>query len=214
MGNAIAPDADHPLDLDQKNSQNLTSLAEKLDVTKYLAPTSDIVALMTIEHQARMTNLLTAVSQQFRRAWSNGTLEISRASLDRAVNELVDYMLFVDEAPLRDPVRGVSSFTETFPKRGPGDSHGRSLRDFDLNTRLFRYPLSYMIYSQTFDSMPDVARDRIYKRLYDVLSGKDQSPKFAHLSKGDREAILAIVAETKSNLPEYWKTADASVVLK
>src|SRR5215468_10593747 len=81
MGNSIAPDRDRPFDLDQNNSQNLTSLAGKFDVTKYLAPTSDIVALMTMEHQARMTNLLNAVSQQFRRAWSNGTLEISQKSL-------------------------------------------------------------------------------------------------------------------------------------
>jgi hypothetical protein len=35
-------------------------------------------------------------------------------SLDRAVEQVVDYMLFADEAPLRDPVKGTSTFTETF----------------------------------------------------------------------------------------------------
>jgi hypothetical protein len=204
MGNSFAPNPDRPFDLDQRDSQNLTSLTDRLDVTKYLTPTSDIVALLTIEHQARMTNLITAVSQQFRRALNYGALESSRASLDRGVGELVDYMLFVDEAPLRDPVRGVSTFTETFPQRGPRDKRGRSLRDFDLRKRLFRYPLSYMIYSDIFEAMPAAARERIYRRLYDVLTGQDQASKYAHLSDDDRLAILQILRETKPNLPEYW----------
>jgi hypothetical protein len=207
MGNAIAPDSDHPFDLDQKETQNLTSLESKIDTTRYLTSTSDIVALMTIEHQAHMTNLITGVSQQFRRASANGTMENSKNSLDRAVDQMVDYMLFVDEAPLRDPVKGVSTFTSTFPERGPKDKLGRSLRDFDLHQRLFRYPLSYMIYSEIFDAMPNAAHDRVYRRLYDVLSGKDQNPKFAHLSAADRRAILEILLETKPNLPDYWNLA-------
>jgi hypothetical protein len=204
LGNAVALDQDHPFDLEQDGTQNLTSLAAKFDVDKYLAPTSDIVALMTMEHQARMTNLLAGLSQQFRRALDNGTIESSRGSLDRAVEQVVDYMLFADEAPLRDPVKGTSTFTETFPQRGLRDKEGRSLRDFDLQNRLFRYPLSYMIYSEVFDAMPAVARDRVYRRLYDVLTGRTPGPKFVHLSNVDRDAILYIVADTKGGLPDYW----------
>jgi hypothetical protein len=117
---------------------------------------------------------------------------------------MFDYMLFVDEAPLRDPVKGVSSFTSTFPQRGPRGQKGRSLRDFDLQKRLFRYPLSYMIYSDSFDAMPAAAKKAIYQRLYDVLSGKDQNARFAHLSKMEREAILEILTDTKADLPDYW----------
>jgi hypothetical protein len=197
MGNAIAPDPDRPFDLQQDGTQNLTDLSSKFDTTKYLTGTSDIVALMTLEHQAHMTNFIISVNQQFRRASTAGTLESSKASLNRAVDQMVDYMLFVDEAPLRDPVKGVSTFTATFPERGPHDSHGRSLRDFDLQKRLFRYPLSYMIYSEIFESMPAPARDRIYQRLDEVLSGKDQSPKYGHLSAGDRRAIVEILRDTK-----------------
>ncbi len=69
-------------------------------------------------------------------------------------------------------VEGVSTFTKTFPQRGPRDKQGRSLRDFDLEKRLFRYPLSYMVYSEAFDAMPDTVRERLYRRLYDVLTGK------------------------------------------
>jgi hypothetical protein len=96
--------------------------------------------------------------------------------------------------------KGVSTFTTTFPHRGPRDKQGRSLRDFDLNKRFFRYPLSYMIYSQMFDAMPAVARDRVYQRLLEVLSGRDTNPKFAHLSATDRQVILEILHETKPGL--------------
>lgn len=197
MGNAIAPDPDHPFDLEQRDTQNLTSLASRFDTTKYLAPTSDIVALMTLEHQAHMTNFIVSVGQQFRRASATGSLESLKPSLDRAIDQMVDYMLFVDEAPLRDPVKGVSSFTATFPQRGPRDTLGRSPRDFDLQKRLFRYPLSYMIYSDIFENLPAVARDRIYHRLDEVLSGKDRSPKYSHLSADDRRAIIEILRDTK-----------------
>jgi len=159
---------------------------------------------MTMEHQAHMANLINAVSQQFRRASSNGTMETSRAALNRAIDQMLDYMLFVDEAPLRDPVAGISSFTGTFPDRGPRDQKGRSLRDFDLQKRLFRYPLSYMIYSDIFDAMSPAAKNAVYQRLYDVLTGKDQNARFAHLSTMDRQAIFEILTDTKADLPDYW----------
>src|SRR6185312_336818 len=87
-----------------------------------------------------------------------------------------------DEVPLREPIEGVSTFTQTFPQRGPRDRQGRSLRDFDLQKRLFKYPLSYMIYSEAFDALPEEVRLRVYRRLYDVLTGRDQSDKFRRLS--------------------------------
>src|SRR5262245_18432153 len=113
LGNAIAPDPDRPFDLQQHGTQNLVSLEGKFDTTKYLVPTSDIVALMTLEHQARMTNLIIGLGRQFRHASGSGTVEVSTAGLDRAVEQTVEYMLFVDEAPLNDPIKGVSTFATT-----------------------------------------------------------------------------------------------------
>ena len=118
---------------------------------------------------------------------------------------MLTYMLFANEAFSSEPVKGVSTFSKTFPQRGPRDRKGRSLRDFDLETRLFRYPLSYMIYDPAFDAMPEWSKDRIYRRLYDVLTGKDTDPKFARLSAPDRQAILEILRDTKTGLPSYWK---------
>jgi hypothetical protein len=179
-------------------TQNLTSLADKFDTSKYLVPTSDVVALMTLEHQIRMTNLMIRIGWDARRGFPVD-------KLDPEIEEMLKYMLFADAAPLREPVKGVSTFTETFPKRGPRDPQGRSLRDFDLKTRLFRYPLSYMIYSAAFDGMPDKVRDRVYQRLHEILTGKDTSKTFADLSPEARRAILEILRATKPSLPAEWR---------
>jgi len=170
-------------------TQNLTSVAEMFDTSRYIAPTSDIVALMTLEHQTRMTNLMIRVGWDSRRG-------IAQDQVNHEIEEMLDYMLFTDEEPLRAPVKGVSTFTETFARRGPRDSQGRSLRDFDLKTRLFRYPLSYMIYSAAFDGMPAAARDRVYRRLYERLSADPSATA---------RAILEIVRATKPDLPAYWR---------
>ncbi|HTW62987.1 MAG TPA: hypothetical protein VME17_00155 [Bryobacteraceae bacterium] len=192
----------------KQGTQNITSLAGFFDTSKYLAPTSDIVALLTLEHQTRMQNLMTRIGWDARIALREGKGTLAAADRDRInteIEEMVGYMLFVDEEPLKEPVTGVSTFTKTFPERGPRDGEGRSLRDFDLHKRLFRYPLSYMIYSRAFDGMPEVVRERVYRRLYDVLTGQDQSKTFAGLSAADRGAVLEIVRATKSNLPKYWQ---------
>jgi uncharacterized protein with ATP-grasp and redox domains len=122
-------------------------------------------------------------------------------------------MLFADEASLHGRVQGVSTFTQTFPQRGPRDRQGRSLRDFDLQRRLFKYPLSYMIYSEAFDALPPAVRERVYRRLYQVLTGEDQTPKFKRLSAEDRRAVLEILRDTKSNLPDYWNPPASTAAL-
>jgi hypothetical protein len=206
LGNAIAPDPLRPVDLQQVDSQNLTTLAHKFDTTRYLTPFSDIVALMTLEHQSGMTNLINSVSARYRRAELQGFVsDAVWKTLDPAIEELVTYMVFADEARLEEPIQGVSTFTTTFPQRGPRDGRGRSLRDFDLRTRVFRYPLSYMIYSEIFDRMPSRVKERVYQRLYDVLTGKDTTEPFAALSSDARRSALDIVRNTKPNLPPfYW----------
>jgi hypothetical protein len=205
MGNAVAVDPFHPLDLDLSHSQNLTTLADKLDVSKYLTGTSDIVALTTLEHQVGAVNRINATALQYERLKRDGLSDEDWTYLNGEIEDLVGYMLFVDEAPLTEPIKGVSAFTVTFPQRGPRDKRGRSLRDFDLQTRLFRYPMSYMVYSDLFNSLPAPVLDRVYRRLYDVLAGKDTGPKYAALTAANRQAVLEILRDTKPNLPDFWQ---------
>jgi hypothetical protein len=191
----------------KEGTQNVTSLEDRFNTLRYLAPTSDIVALMTLEHQTRMDNLMTRIGWDARIALGEGKGVLDQAARDRVnseIEEMLGYMLFVDEEPLKEPVKGVSTFTKTFSERGPRDSKGRSLRDFDLQKRLFRYPLSYLIYSTAFDGMPEVVRERVYQRLHEVLTGQDKSKTFAGISPIDRQAVLDILRATKPNLPKYW----------
>jgi hypothetical protein len=155
-----------------------------------------------------MTNLVTRLGWEARIAQHDSGSPALSPALVSNVDALVAYMLFADEPPLGDPIEGVSSFTRTFAERGPRDRQGRSLRDFDLRTRLFRYPLSYMVYDAAFDALPPAVLDRVYRRLFDVLTDARDAPRgFPRLTRADRRAIVEILRETKSGLPAYWRAA-------
>ena len=192
---------------------NWPSLEGKFDTAGYPSSQSDIVALMVFEHQMHLMNLLT------RTGWEARVAEARRSSapqfeppgsdekpiaMEDAASEVVDYMLFVGEAPPGDEIRGSSGFRERFEQQGPFDRKGRSLRQFDLRRRLMRYPLSYMIYSPLFDGMPGAAKDAVYQRLWQVLSGTARGPQYRHLSLDDRRAIVEILKDTRKDLPPYF----------
>jgi hypothetical protein len=221
MGNVNVPrPAQHepPPKLEFSAGSNVTDLAGRCNVSPYLSPHSDIVALMVLEHQTHLHNLITRANFQTRLALRDeGAMKRALGRplderLDSTMNRvksvcepLVKYLLFTEEAPLTDRVEGTSSFTREFAARGPRDRQGRSLREFDLEKRMFRYPLSYLVYSEAFDTLPELARDFVYRRLWQVLSGEDDSGKFGNLAEADRRAIIEIVRDTKPDLPEYWR---------
>ena len=180
-------------DVDLTSGSNVTDLTSRFDTKPYLSPASDIVALMVLGHQSHVLNLIAVATYKMQDA--------PKGDVSGLVKELAEpvvrAMLFSGEAALTDPVAGTSGFADDFMKQGPRDRLGRSLRDLDLKTRLPRYPLSYVIYSESFDEMPAVVKEYIYRRLREVLSGADKSPAYAHLSAADREAILAILKDTK-----------------
>jgi hypothetical protein len=168
---------------------------------------------MVFEHQTRMTNLLTYIGWERRAAEfdahsdtpASSSVAAPSTSLQDIASELVDYMLFVDEAPLAGKITGTSGFAQTFLAAGPRDSRGRSLRELDLERRLMRYPCSYMIYSPLFDALPAAAKDAIYRRLWEILSGADHQKAYSHLSLADRQAIVEILRDTKKDLPAYFQ---------
>lgn len=195
LGNAYAPNPYRPVELQTRGTQNQTSLVTKFDVTKYLTPYSDLIALMTLEHQTRAYYHMAALNAQFAAAANNDQPSNRRpteASLNAAIETLVSYLTFADEIKLTSPIQGVSTFTKTFPQRGPRDEKGRSLRDFNLQTRIFEYPLSYTVYTEIFDKITPKALERVYRRL------------FEELSKPQNRAALEILRATKPNLPEYF----------
>jgi len=178
------------------------TLHGQFDLAGYLSPYSDIVALMVFDHQLHMMNLFARMSWEARAAESKSD---AAALVDQVAREVVDYMLFVDEAPLPTRIEGSSGFAERFSARGPKDSRERSLYQLDLTNRLLRYPCSYMIYSDAFDGLPAAARDAVYRRMYAILSGAEQAPRYSRLSPYDRQAVIDILHQTKRDLPAYFR---------
>jgi hypothetical protein len=198
LGNAVVTDPNNLEAMATAETSHIRSLAGKFDPAGYLSTDSDVVALLVLDHQTHMTNLLTRAGWEARVA---DTRPQDRGRIAAAANDVVDYMLFGDEAPFPGKVRGTSGFAEKFAALGPRDSKGRSLRDFDLATRLFKYPCSYLIYSDAFDALPATAKTAIYARLFDVLTGQVTSPALKRLTPADRTAVLDILRETKKDLP-------------
>jgi hypothetical protein len=195
----------------------LASVEDVIDTEPYLSPYSDVTAMLVFNHQTQMTNLLTRLNwltrvEEYDRqtgatAGNRRTLATDASPIERLAAELVDYMLFIDEAPLPGPVQGSSGFTERFGAVGPRDSQGRSLRDFALDGRTFRYPCSYMIYSEAFDALPDRARAAVYAQLSVVLAGQTTDPVYRRLTAADRQAIVEILQATKPGLPASFGAA-------
>jgi hypothetical protein len=187
----------------EPNHMGNTSKLSGFDHGKYPTGHSDIVALMVLEHQTHMHNFITRLQY----ASAMALQQYGHVRYLKSVTEaFLKYLLFVDEAPLTSPIQGTSGYAEWFGALGPKDSKGRSLRDFDLQTRMFKYPCSYLIYSEAFDRLPAPIKDRIYERLGQILKGEDTSLEFAALSTGSRQAILEILLDTKPGLPDSWRT--------
>ncbi|MEW6323257.1 MAG: hypothetical protein AB1635_19480 [Acidobacteriota bacterium] len=218
FGNLMAPMLAHEVGnvknylatLDLTAGANVTSLDGRFDAEPYLSPHSDVVALLLLTHQSFVHNVMTGANYETRRAMyddeglrrstgrqTDGLLEATTMRVNGAADRLLRAMLFSREAPLAGRVSGTTPFAARFSARGPFDRRGRSLRQLDLETRLFRYPLSYLIYSEQFDRLPAELKTAFYRRLGEVLTGRDQSKDFAHLSADDRQAILEILRDTK-----------------
>jgi hypothetical protein len=198
MGNVIAPVTAHEISnvasyeskVDLAAKANVTDLSGFFNTKPYLSPHSDAVALMVLAHQTHIHNLITLAGYAAR---SGSPDQQILAAADR----LAKGLLLAKETTLTAPVAGTSSFAKEFAGQGPRDHEGRSLRDLDLDQRLFRYSLSYMIYTESFDALPSIVKDRVYARVRAVLTGTDTSGDFGDPSPEDRRAILEILEDTK-----------------
>lgn len=218
LGNAIADDNRRD-PIDPEPGANLESLSQLVRTAPYLQPGSDLVSLMVLEHQSQMHNFIARASFETRRAKYHDDVmnkalkraddyisESTGRRINSAAEKLVEFLLFSDEFRLTSPVAGTSDFAREFSARGPRDSKGRSLRDFDLQTRMYRYPCSFLIHSEAFDALPAPMLDVVYGRLIEILNASpesiDDDARFEHLSPADRIAIREILLETKPGFRE------------
>jgi hypothetical protein len=206
LGNQVPALAGHP-------PGGIATVAGLFDAEGYRGTSSDIAALLTFSHQTQMINLLTRASWEARAADPTlhnselagpGQYPLVEALMSGIAEEVVDYMLFVGEAPLASPLTGRTAFVERMSAGGPRDRRGRSLYQLDLQRRLMKYPCSYLIYSPAFDALPLLAKTPIYRRLWQVLAGEAGEPRYRSLSLADRQAIVEILRDTKPDLPAYF----------
>ncbi|MAM70860.1 MAG: hypothetical protein CMP91_06965 [Gammaproteobacteria bacterium] len=216
LGNLRLESADQLEQLDNYRSWNVETLEGYLDTDLYLRPTSDIVALMVLEHQVTVQNQITyirfkAPAVMERRGlglasdattW-NELPEAARLFLSGMLDELVQKLVMLNFAELSSPISGEEDYMEWFEGHGPEDSYGRSLRELDLNKSLFRYPLSYLIYTPDFDTLPAYAKDYVYQQLAAYLQGEDLYEGSSQFSIQERRLALDILAATKTEFQSY-----------
>lgn len=214
-GNMLFDEKSRPENPESLTGGNLTSLVGKFSPREYLSPHSDVVALLVLEHQTQTHNLVTRLNYETRLALHHqrvlddalqrktvGLSDSTRRRIERAASELVRQLLLVGEARWRDPIRGTSSFAREFSASGRRDRQGRSLRDLDLQTRLFRYPCSYLIYSESIHRLPDEARAELWRQLELALTGKSTGPDIPTIPPTEAQNIIEILRDTKKDLPK------------
>lgn len=214
LGN-ILPTASGEIVDSAVHARNYATLDSLFDTKPYLTGKSDVVALLILQHQVDIHNLIIHANYKCRMLMEHNepgssskptTWEQLSPTLQTRfkglLDPLIEGMLMVHAAKFPASIHGNSGFAKAFEARGPRDPDGRSVRELDLHTRLFKYPLSFLIYSEGFEYLPPAAKEYVYRRLDEVLTGRDQSPTFSNLSGAERKAIFEILRATKPDFAQ------------
>jgi hypothetical protein len=222
LGNIFANSEAEATNLASLRHGNIDNVQGLFDARSYMTDKSDIVALLVFEHQAYVGNLITRANYKSRTLLRRNEVDASTAtswstlpptvqrSLKAMLEPLVQAMLFVDSAAITSAIHSSSGYDRWFQSKGPRDASGRSLRELDLRTHVFKHPLSYLVYSESFDGLPAAAKDYVYERFAGVLSGRDQSPQYAHISADERRILREILTSTKPDFGTVDKQEPAN----
>lgn len=160
----------------------LPAFADAFDATGYLAPTSDLGALLALEQQATVHNLLVRASMQVRVALARdaqidavtggvGAHESTQHLLDALARDITKALLLADEPDLTaHHATPDAEFAAAFVRQWPIDTEGRSLGQLDLRERTFTLPMSPMVHAPAFAALPAVLRERVVERLHVAIS--------------------------------------------
>lgn len=211
-GNVTAVEKpDNTCDMPIEKGANITRLTHFFDTSPYPRQSSDIVALMVLEHQTSVQNVLTKANHTALRAMHMQTnlrkelgepeeknpVGTARRIIDHSTDDIVEALFFKDEAALPDGgIEGDESFQTAFSARAARSSDGRSLKDLQLNTRLFKYRCSYMVHSITFKHLTPPLKETVIARMKQILSGTDTSGQFDYLGESERRHIWRILTDT------------------
>lgn len=226
QGNVFARTKDRELIVDHKQGANITDLSRFFPVQTLLTNSSDIVALLVLEHQTAMHNAITRAGYNTRRMLAyqrslqtdlkepitdEPSYDSVKRVFDSAAQDVVDHLLYKDEAILPEGgVKGSSAFQQVYEHNGIRTKDGRSLRDLRLDRYLFKYRCSHLIYSQQFLALPKTLKQRIYTRLAKALDADNPDSRYDYLSKQERINITEILRETHPDLKSQWPKAVAA----
>lgn len=211
-GNVTATEnPDNTCDMPIEKGANITDLTTFFDTSPYKRKKSDIVALMVLEHQTSVQNVLTKANHTSMRAmYMQTSLQkelgepvmaeptgTARRIIDHCAEDVIEALLFKDEAALPEGgIEGEEDFQNAFTARAPRSKEGRSLKDFQLHSRLFKHRCSFMVHSLTFKHLDAHLKKTVLGRLTQILNGEDDSGSFDYLGKSERAHILSILKDT------------------
>lgn len=196
--------------------QKLENLIGKIQVNRYIKSTSDVAALMVLEHQCKIHTILVEAKLLYERAVHlenalkltgafNGENSAAMRTARNSAEEIVSALLFCNEADIAgDGIQGGREFEEAFTAMARSAKSGKHLRKFRLYGRLFKYRCSYMIHSEAFDALPDMLKKLTFKRLHEVLTAETPPEKYQHLKRREKKIILEILQET-TEMKKYTK---------
>jgi hypothetical protein len=220
-GNTFAAEKDGALVVDFTSGANITNLSPFFDTAKYLSEGSDIVALLVFEHQLTVHNAITHAGFSCRRMLDyQKNLQIAfkepvteglaydsvKTVFNSSARDVVDCLLFKDEAKLPDGIEGNAKFPGAFQVGAPRAADGTSLKDLDLKTHLFKNRCSYLIYSESFMALPEILKRQIYVRLAGALNPVKPDPSYAYIGSEERARIRQILRQTHPDLRRFWST--------
>lgn len=219
-GNVFASEHGDELVIDFKKGANITTLSNFFDTANYLRPDSDIVALMVFEHQIAMHDAIVQAGFRCRRMMdyqiklqhdlkepitNEPTFDSVKSVFQSSAQDVVDCLLFKDEATLPDGIKGDDDFQRAFKANAKSVSGAGSLKDFSLNEHLFKNRCSYLIYSDVFLALPKLLKERIYANLDKALRSKTPDERYSYLTGDERKRIVTILAATHPELSSRWR---------
>ena len=212
-GNAFAREVSGQIDFTPTDRRPM-ELSGNFATTDYLAPTSDIVALMILEHQVAMHNSLTRAAYRVRQAWAPSTGSAPQEDKERvladAAEDLLDHLLFRSAAPLPDGIEGSTGFRRVFSADARRTHAGDSLQDLSLHGQLLANRCSYLIYSESFSALPSPLKDRVLDQLAAILQGGDASGRYGYLEAGEKRRILEVLTETHPEARRHLQFAPSA----
>jgi hypothetical protein len=186
--------------------KNHLTPGRQFDFNRYPVATSDLLPQLVNEHQIGFLNRVIEAGYRTRtilhRSPGGALTREQTDELEAQARLLTRYILFADEAPL--PAGGVAgdpAFKADFLRDRRVAGGTASLKDFELQTRIFKYRCSYLIYGNLFQNLPAEIKTRVYRHLAKAIDENASDADFKYLPALEKRAIHSILKATLKDFP-------------